>query len=138
MVFPLIQKFRWRDRNVGWMAMGGEQRVEGISVTCKLICETQSRGCCKAGLGQRRPGAGAASRFLNICAEHKNSQDPGRRDNKSHIALTKTTKQSTFLFFAVSVMLYDIPVPEFSSVSCYLIKPQSTFPSLLAPSYEHP
>lgn len=38
----------------------------------------------------------------------------------------------------MSVILNDIPVPKFSNVSCYLIKPQLTFPSLLAPKYEYP
>lgn len=89
-------------------------------------------------MGQCHTGAGAGIHFLNICAEHKKQAGPWRgRNNKSHITLTNTTKESHSCFL-LSVIQNDIPVPKSSYVSCYLIKPQSTFPSFLAPRYEYP
>lgn len=98
---------------------------------------SKSRGCYKAGLGQCCTGAGAGTRFLNICAEHKNNQDHWGTNNKLHIALNNKVQHIPVLF-SVSVPLNDIPVPQFSYESWHLIKPQSTFPSLLAASQEHP
>lgn len=31
--FLYFQKFKWRDRNAGWIALGGKAKGEGISVT---------------------------------------------------------------------------------------------------------